>query len=315
MPGAIVSERTVIGSKSVVPADTYLAPNTVATGCVNGKPTLLRSDTRQSAEEQKQISDAMDRLNNTACFTAFNCFMILWTFSTAAVAEIVTVLPLTVFYWNDSLVKYHPQGTGTFQLDVIHPKAEFAETTSHSQFTLGFALQFAAVSWLLDVWSILFFALVKWSIMGRIVGGNHIIFSFCHVRWLCMLRLKDQIHHILEYTRGTVFHIVIFQLLGAKVGKNTVLLDVMQPDWDLYEIGEDSVDFGEYACHTFENMVLKLAPVRVGNRCTIQDGSILMPGSTMEDDAVLMPASNVLKGEVVACGQCWAGNPAGLVSS
>jgi len=281
MPGVVVSERTIIGSKSVVPADTYLAPNTIVTGCVRGSPALLRSDAKMSAADQNDFDEAMTMLNDSVRFTAFNFGMILWAFTSAGLAEMISILPLTIFFYKDM------------------------------SSSLRIACEYLAANYALDVCSVLFFAAMKWLLMGRVVAGNHIIFSSGHVRWLCMLRCKDQIDHILQYTRGSIFHVAIFRLLGARVGKNTVLLDVMQPDWDLYDIGDHCVDFGLYACHTFENMVLKLAPICVGNRCTIQDHGILMPGASMEDDAVLMPGSNVLKGEVVGSGQIWAGNPAG----
>ena len=70
---------------------------------------------------------------------------------------------------------------------------------------------------------------------------------------------------------------------------------------NLLELG-DFVSIGDecdITCHTVENMVIKLATVKLGNHATMSVESVVMPGASMEAGAVLCPNSQVLKGETV----------------
>jgi len=59
--------------------------------------------------------------------------------------------------------------------------------------------------------------------------------------------------------------------VGVQIGENT-------------SVGDDC----DLTCHTVENMVIKLAPVKIGRNCTIRAGGIVMPGGKTEDNSAVM---------------------------
>jgi carbonic anhydrase/acetyltransferase-like protein (isoleucine patch superfamily) len=57
-------------------------------------------------------------------------------------------------------------------------------------------------------------------------------------------------------------------------------------------------------------MVIKLAPVCLGDGCSVLEEGIVMPGARMEPGGVLLEKSQVLKGETLPSGEVWEGLPA-----
>ena len=115
----------------------------------------------------------------------------------------------------------------------------------------------------------------------------------------------------LETLHGTVFSRFFNRSLGADIGKDACLMtDALEAD--LLTVGTHASvnEDCDITCHTVENMVLKLAPVKLGNQSTLRSYSVVMPGGTMERSAVLLEQSQVLKGETVTANERWAGLPA-----
>eukprot|EP00434_Breviolum_minutum_P038185 symbB.v1.2.033864.t1/scaffold4269.1/size42136/2 len=116
--------------------------------------------------------------------------------------------------------------------------------------------------------------------------------------------LQDCLH-------GTVFEVWVARACGSKIGKDCYLSGLIV-EYDLLTIG-DHVAIGsgcDTTGHTVENMVIKLAPTRIGDGAALLPGSFAMPGSVIEDEAVLMEHTQVLKGETVPAREVWAGMPA-----
>mmetsp|Transcript_112111 Transcript_112111/g.322250 ORF Transcript_112111/g.322250 Transcript_112111/m.322250 type:complete len:153 (+) Transcript_112111:3-461(+) len=127
-----------------------------------------------------------------------------------------------------------------------------------------------------------------------------------------LMMLFDHAANVRSFLRGTAFNAWFYRACGAKVGNNCYLSG-LAVEFDLLEIGDD-VAIGMHCdttCHTVENMVIKLAPVRIESGACLCPFSFAMPGSVMEQDAVLLEHSQVLKGEAVPAGDVWAGTPAG----
>jgi len=110
---------------------------------------------------------------------------------------------------------------------------------------------------------------------------------------------------------GTALYSAFLRAMGAKVGSNCTLFGFTL-EFDLLHIG-DRVHVGEdcdNTCHTVENMVLKMVPIKLGNGSSMQRHSFVMPGAELSARAVLLEESQVLKGDVVPEGEIWSGNPA-----
>jgi carbonic anhydrase/acetyltransferase-like protein (isoleucine patch superfamily) len=83
-------------------------------------------------------------------------------------------------------------------------------------------------------------------------------------------------------------------------------------EFDLVEVGDESC-FNEESVlqsHLFEDRVLKASTLRVGRRCGVGAGSVVLYDTEMEDGAQLGALSLLMKGETLPAGTVWAGSPA-----
>lgn len=101
------------------------------------------------------------------------------------------------------------------------------------------------------------------------------------------------------------------KLLGAVVGDN-VTLGGRIDDPSLFEIGDESVIGGlcEVLTHSAERDKLIFKKIRIGSKCTIGQGSIILPGAVMHDKSILGSLSLLSKNKKIPSGEVWGGVPA-----
>jgi non-ribosomal peptide synthetase-like protein len=115
---------------------------------------------------------------------------------------------------------------------------------------------------------------------------------------------------------GTPFKSVVWRLLGVRVGRRVFDDGCSIVERTLVQIGgEATLNAG---CilqgHSLEGGAFKSGPIVVGDRCTIGTGAFAHYGVTMGDGAVLEADSFLMKGEHLAPGSRWLGNPAANAS-
>merc|ERR1712100_746740 len=128
--------------------------------------------------------------------------------------------------------------------------------------------------------------------------------------WSIWLMVSTTFKH-LEGFHGTPLYSAYLRSMGANVGRDCTLFG-FSLEFDLLHIG-DRVHVGrdcDNTCHTVENMVLKMVPVKLGSDSSMQEHSFVMPGAELAEGAVLFEESQVLKGEYVPSNEVWGGNPA-----
>lgn len=116
---------------------------------------------------------------------------------------------------------------------------------------------------------------------------------------------------LLEYLKGTPWLPVLLRLLGVKTGHRVVLNTADITEFDMVEIGSDSVlneDSGPQT-HLFEDRVMKVGAIKIGKRSSIGARSIILYDSEIGDDANIAPLSLVMKGEKLQPGTTWTGSP------
>ncbi len=110
---------------------------------------------------------------------------------------------------------------------------------------------------------------------------------------------------------GTPFVAPILRFLGAKIGRRGYLETTYLTEFDLVSVGDDCA-IG-MACslqtHLFEDRVMKMSHLRVGNGCSIGPRAIVLYDSVLEDDVKLDTLSLVMKGETMPTGSRWCGAP------
>lgn len=118
--------------------------------------------------------------------------------------------------------------------------------------------------------------------------------------------------HLLEPLKGTPFLPFCLRLLGVKIGKNVLLDTTDFTEFDLVEIGEEAnLEFGSGAqTHLFEDRVMKVGPVKIGNRCSVNTYSVVLYDAELEQDVKIGTNTLIMKGERLPALTSWQGVPA-----
>lgn len=116
----------------------------------------------------------------------------------------------------------------------------------------------------------------------------------------------------LIYITGTPFISGFMRLMGASVGKRAFINSTDWTETDLISIGDD-VAINANAplqAHLFEDRVMKVGPIKVGDRCSVGNYSVILCESELKSDSHVGHLSLVMKGETIPSNSFWAGSPA-----
>ena len=111
---------------------------------------------------------------------------------------------------------------------------------------------------------------------------------------------------------GTPFRNFMNRLLGTRTGKKVFDEGAMATERTLVEIG-DHCTLGEGAIlqsHSLEEGVFKSDMIKIGNGCTLAATAFVHYATELGAGSVLDADSFLMKGEVLAPGTRWRGNPA-----
>ncbi|TQM44563.1 Pls/PosA family non-ribosomal peptide synthetase [Pseudonocardia cypriaca] len=111
---------------------------------------------------------------------------------------------------------------------------------------------------------------------------------------------------------GTPFKGTIWRLLGVRIGRRVFDEGCSIPEKSLVTVGDDcTLNAGSALWgHSLEDGTFKSDRIRVGRGCTLGVAAFVHYGVTMGDGAVLGADAFLMKGEEVAPGTRWRGNPA-----
>ena len=116
----------------------------------------------------------------------------------------------------------------------------------------------------------------------------------------------------LSLIRGTATFKKYLQLFGVKIGKNSVVQSIRLSDFDLIEIGQNSlIGFDAVICpHLAEGDHLIRKRILIGDNVLIGHYAILSPGVIIEDNVILGANSFVPKNQILKSGKVYGGVPA-----
>ncbi|CAK4400380.1 unnamed protein product [Aphanomyces euteiches] len=161
-------------------------------------------------------------------------------------------------------------------------------------------------------------ALIKWLFLGQYQPVEWPMWSVAVWRSEFIMSVLEHLTSVglLPFV-GTPFLPMIYRLFGAKIGRRCYMGGVDIPEFDCIHVGDDCAfnPRGFAQTHLFEDRVMKLGHVRIGNRCTLRMRSILLPESRMEDDTALGCNSVVMKGETLTRGYEWRGFPVDIAGN
>nr|WP_295663248.1 Pls/PosA family non-ribosomal peptide synthetase [Polymorphobacter sp.] len=150
----------------------------------------------------------------------------------------------------------------------------------------------------------------KWLVLGRTQAGEYPLWGVYYFRWWFVRRVLETVSS--QYLAGTPAFASYYRLLGAKVGRDALLLCDFIDTADLATIGDDaSLDAGSMlATSAVEGGLLKLGPVVVGARATVGAMAVVGRGASVGDGAMLDGLSALPAGAAIPAGERWSGSPA-----
>ncbi|MEV8479080.1 Pls/PosA family non-ribosomal peptide synthetase [Streptomyces sp. NPDC051173] len=157
----------------------------------------------------------------------------------------------------------------------------------------------------------LFPVVVKWILIGRWKQGEFPVWGTAYVRfWV----VKVLVHASpMLFFVGSPLYVLYLRALGAKVGKNTVILSRSIPVCtDLLTIGAGTVIRKDsyFLCYRALSGCIQTGPVTLGREVFVGEQTVLDIGTSMGDGAQLGHASALQSGERVPGGERWHGSPA-----
>ncbi|MBC7638031.1 MAG: amino acid adenylation domain-containing protein [Acetobacteraceae bacterium] len=179
---------------------------------------------------------------------------------------------------------------------------------------LRIALAFPALYVGFALASGLFVLALKWLVIGRYRPTTQPLWSTFVWRTELVTATYENlaVPNLLEPLRGTPWLPLYLRLMGARIGKRCYFDTTDFTEHDLVSIGDDVAlnDFAGLQTHLFEDRVMKVGDIRVGDRATIGSLAIILYDAEIGADAQLGDLSVVMKGETLPAGTSWEGSPA-----
>ncbi|HEY4326362.1 MAG TPA: Pls/PosA family non-ribosomal peptide synthetase [Mucilaginibacter sp.] len=155
--------------------------------------------------------------------------------------------------------------------------------------------------------------LLKWGFIGKYKPKQRPMWSWNVWRSEGITSTYEalSIPFLLEYLQGTPWLPVLMRVLGVKTGKRVFMNTTDITEFDMVAIGDDAAlnaDCGPQT-HLFEDRVMKVGSVKIGARCSIGAGTIILYDSELGDDTHIDALSLVMKGERLSPGTDWIGSP------
>ncbi len=176
------------------------------------------------------------------------------------------------------------------------------------------ALELGLAGVLFGIATFAWVAILKWLLIGRYRQR-------ATPMWTLFVWLSEAVTNmyegiavpnLLRYLRGTPMLPLALNLLGCRIAPSAWLDTTDITEFDCVHIGAHS-ELNAHSCpqtHLFEDRVMKIDHVRIGERVTIGPRSNVLYGAQVGDDVSLGPLTLVMKGEALPPGTAWRGVPA-----
>ncbi len=159
--------------------------------------------------------------------------------------------------------------------------------------------------------TVLFIALIRWTILPVVREGSFSIHSPFYVRkWTVALAVEVTLE-TLSSLYATIYMRSWYRLMGAKIGKDAEISTNLAGRYDLVEIGEkcfiaDEVVLGD---EDIRRGWMTLAHVKTGARVFVGNDGVVPPGAEIPDGALIGIKSKPPANAMMAQGDTWFGSP------
>ncbi len=175
-------------------------------------------------------------------------------------------------------------------------------------------LELGLAGFLFGVASFAWVAVLKWLLIGRY--RQRATPMWTPFVWLseAVTNMYEGIAvpNLLRYLRGTPMLPLALNLLGCRISPSAWIDTTDITEFDCVQIGAHS-ELNANCCpqtHLFEDRVMKIDQVRIGQRVSIGPRCNVLYGAVVGDGVSLGPLTLVMKGEALPDGTSWRGVPA-----
>ncbi len=176
------------------------------------------------------------------------------------------------------------------------------------------ALAMPAIALAMSLVVVVGVALLKWAVVGRYQPRVEPLWNFFVRRseFVTGVFEASAVPALLQVFTGTPMLGPLLRLYGVKVGRRTLIDTTYITEFDLVRIGDDAIIGPNVSLqtHLFEDRVMKMHVVNVGDRVTLGTRSVVLYDTKVHDEVLTAPLTLVMKGEELPPGTAWAGIPA-----
>ena len=155
--------------------------------------------------------------------------------------------------------------------------------------------------------------LLKWIFVGKYKAEQMPMWTYHVWRSEAITAIYEAIAIplFLVYLKGTPWLPFFLRFLGVKIGKRAWINTTDLTEFDMITIGDDVALNNSCGpqTHLFEDRVMKVGKISIGNRSSIGSNCIILYNSEIADDVSIEPLSLVMKGESLPNGTKWGGSP------
>ena len=292
-----VGKRAFVGNSAMLPPGSGVADNALV-GCLSLPPTKPEDAALHGATWLGSPAIFLPSRQQSTAFSAESTFKPTTKLRTqrALIEFIRVLLPASGFVVLTSLLF---SGVVLLQ-DYLEPWEQVAT----------FPLLYGACG----LCAVGFLIALKWSLMGRYQPGERPLWS----TFVWRNELVNAVHEhlsnawLVSILQGTPFICWVFRAMGARIGRRVYLETRDITEHDLVRLGDEVCVNADATLqtHLFEDRVMKMSTVDVGDRCTIGGLSLVLYDTRMEPDSNLNSLSLLMKGETLPAGTKWEGIPA-----
>jgi non-ribosomal peptide synthetase-like protein len=157
-------------------------------------------------------------------------------------------------------------------------------------------------------------AVLKWVVIGKYKPAKKPLWSNYVWRSELVTGVYENflVLFFLNILTGTPFIKYPLRMLGCKIGKKACIFTTQITEFDLIKMGDNSVlnDNCTLQTHLFEDRVMKMSYVDIGEGCSVGGMAVVLYDSKMEDHSILQPLSVLMKSETLPANGVFVGVPA-----
>jgi non-ribosomal peptide synthetase-like protein len=295
-----IGKRSFIGNSAMLPPGTVIGDN-VLIGCLSAPPANPADALREDSAWLGSPAIFLPQRQKSAGFTDETTFHPNWKLRAqrAAIEFFRVLTPATCFIilislLFSALLLLNDENTLNGELKTLR----------------FFPLLYTACALAAGLVGVA----AKWALVWRYRPGEKPLWSTGVWRNELISALHEHLAEpfLVDALTGTPFLCWYFRLLGAKIGRRVYMETADMSEFDLVDIGDEAMLNADCTVqtHLFEDRVMKMGTVKIGPRCNVGSGTLVLYDTVMEEGAALGDLSLLMKGETLPAWSRWQGIPA-----